>query len=129
MKKNIFTWSAIGICLLSILMMGCKGCTKAEEEAWAKFVNQAKECSAQYDAFIANCNSQEAAALAELQTCQSNCQPNLGGCGVDINCIVRDLNACHNRCMDTYRQKLNAIEDCKKNWNVEFWNCMNAKQK
>ena len=127
MKKNILTWS-ISLFLLSIMIVGCKSCTKAEEEAWTKFLQQAKECSAQYDAFIANCNSKEAEAWAELQTCKGRCTIS-GACGIDINCILSELNACHNACMETYRQKIKAIEECKQNWNVAFWDCMNAKQK
>ena len=92
-------------------------------------MERGKECSAQYEAFIANCNSKEAEAWTELQTCKGSCTINTGACGLNINCIISDLNACHNACMESYRQKIKAIEECKQNWNVVFWDCMNAKQK
>jgi hypothetical protein len=132
MKKNISTWSAIGICLLSIIITSCNSCTKAEEKAWAKFFERGKECSAQYDAFIANCNSKEAEAWAELQTCNGSCKVDIAGCFIDPNCIqgrLNDYSRCKDACMESYRQKIKAIEECKQNWNVAFWDCMNAKEK
>ena len=112
------------------MINGCK-CNKAEEEAWTKFLKQAKECADKKDAFMTSCNAQkEADAWAELQACKNACPFDIGGCGIDINCITERLNErirCLNACEEKYRQRILSNIECENKWNDAFWECLNKK--
>jgi len=131
MKKNISLLSLFGVLFISMMISGCKGCTKSEQEAWDKFIKHANECAAKRDAFLADCKkTKEADAWAELQACKTACPFNIGACGINPTCITEAINErlrCILACEETYRQKIISNEECEAKWNEEFMNCLQNK--